>query len=83
MSGREGGSRGDVRRLREGEYEYNVGRLYWETNPKLCMSMHTHLHIVDAQKPISLNVITSVPLPHRLQFSDLIGPTNWPSAHLM
>lgn len=60
--------------------------------PTLCAStllIHTHpqiptqTHSRCSKADFSHSVLTSVPQLHRLQFSDLIGPTNWPSAHLM
>lgn len=45
---------------------------------------HQHESTVDVPKTgFSHSVLTPRPALHRLQSSDLIGPTNWPSVHLM
>lgn len=62
------------------------GRLHRNWEADMCMSallLHTHTHTPFCSKTdFSHFMMASAPLLHRLQFSDLIGPTNWPSAHL-
>lgn len=61
----------------------NIANIHTSTN--VSMLMYTQHSTVKPQKLIFFShfVLTSVPRLHRLQFSDLIGPTNWSSAHLM
>ena len=53
------------------------------THPQIQTRTYTTHQCWGSKTDFSHSAMTSAPRLHRLQFADLIGPTNWPSAHLM